>query len=492
MIRRPGPATMVMAGRSAGVAASLLVPIVLARLFDPSEFGTYKQVFLVYGTLFGIAQIGMAESLFYFLPADPERAGRHGANAAATLAVSGLMCAAGLWAVSTPLAAGLRNPVLAAYLPLLGLFLSCMLAAAILEIVLMSRRRFGAAACAYAATEAARALLCVLPAWIFGGLRAVLWGAVLFGAARLGATVLLMIREFGAGFRLDRGLFRRQVAYALPFQAYVLVEIAQANYHQYAVAARFDPATFALYAVGCLQVPLVDLIAGSAGNIMMVRMGELRRGAAGAAIAAAWHAVVRKLWLALVPIVGLLLVAAPDLIRLLYTDAYLASVPIFRIWTLSFLLAALPVDGVLRAHAETRSLIGLGVLKLLVVAATVGWCLDRFGLAGAVGSMLAAATVAKVAGLDRVRRTLAVGVGRLLPWTALAGILGCGIAAALAARAILAALDGPPILRLAACGLAYAGVYAALASVLHLRGTGGRAVAWPAGAQRAPAGGEGA
>ena len=49
----------------------------------------------------------------------------------------------------------------------------------------------------------------------------------------------------------------------------------QVNYHQWVVAARFDAATFAIYAVGCLQIPLIDLVYTSTCNVMMVRMAEL-------------------------------------------------------------------------------------------------------------------------------------------------------------------------------------------------------------------------
>ena len=36
------PALLLVAGRSAGFAASFAIPIVLARTFDPGAFGTYK------------------------------------------------------------------------------------------------------------------------------------------------------------------------------------------------------------------------------------------------------------------------------------------------------------------------------------------------------------------------------------------------------------------------------------------------------------------
>jgi hypothetical protein len=71
-------------------------------------------------------------------------------------------------------------------------------------------------------------------------------------------------REVVTGFRPQLSVWRGQLAYALPFALAVGVEIVQANFHQYVVATRFDAATFAIFAVGVLQMPLVDIIATSA------------------------------------------------------------------------------------------------------------------------------------------------------------------------------------------------------------------------------------
>ena len=59
---------VLVGGRAVGFVAAFAIPVVLARVFTTSEFGTYKQLFLLFSTLFGIAQLGMAESLYYFLP----------------------------------------------------------------------------------------------------------------------------------------------------------------------------------------------------------------------------------------------------------------------------------------------------------------------------------------------------------------------------------------------------------------------------------------
>ena len=96
-----GPALWLVLGRGVGFLATFVVPLVLVRVFDQATFGTYKQLFLIYGTLYGLAQVGVAESLYYFVPRHPADAGRHAVNAVGTLAVMGVASAA-LIALAAP------------------------------------------------------------------------------------------------------------------------------------------------------------------------------------------------------------------------------------------------------------------------------------------------------------------------------------------------------------------------------------------------------
>src|SRR5882762_3073530 len=91
------PAALLVTGRVVGLVASFAIGIVLARIFAPAAFGTYKQFFLLYGTLYGLAQLGMAESLYYFVPRNTARMPRYVCNALITLAAAGLACLGGLY-----------------------------------------------------------------------------------------------------------------------------------------------------------------------------------------------------------------------------------------------------------------------------------------------------------------------------------------------------------------------------------------------------------
>jgi len=456
------PTAVLMSGRLAGVVVAFAIPVVLARVLDQSAFGTYKQLFLIFATLYGIGQLGMAESLFYFLPARPERSGRYALNSFVVLAGAGALCLATLWAGRNLIAGWFGNRDLATGLPWIGLYLGLMLASALLEIIQVARKRFTGAALTYAASDVGRTALCLLPVLLAPRLESVLIGGAAFAALRFGATWLVLNREFAADLRPDRSLLRQQIAYAMPFELAVLFEILQANLHQYAVSLHFDAATFAIYSVGCLQVPLVDLVAGTTCNVMMVKMGEdIQAGRRGDALAE-WHGTVRKLALVFFPLVGVLLVNARDLIVFLFTARYAASVPIFMVWTASFLLLSLPVDGVMRVFADTRFLFLLGATKLLIIVACVHWFLAQFGLLGGVFVSMLAVLVGKTLALARVKRHLNAGVTGLLPWASLAAIFAAALAAGLPALLVKESLALPPLASMLLSGLIYLLAYAAL------------------------------
>src|SRR5215510_13347819 len=109
------PALQLMCGRAAAFAVTFLIPVLLSRIFDKTEFGTYKQVFLVVYSIYGIGQMGMAECLLYFLPSFPDAAGRYVTNSILMLSMTGLACFAGLSIAANRVAVWLSNPGLEQY-----------------------------------------------------------------------------------------------------------------------------------------------------------------------------------------------------------------------------------------------------------------------------------------------------------------------------------------------------------------------------------------
>jgi hypothetical protein len=120
----------------------------------------------------------------------------------------------------------------------------------------------------------------------------------------------------------------------------------------------------------------------SSVNVMMVQMADHALKGETRAALALWHDTICKLAFVFFPLTVLLLVTAHQVIVALFTTTYLASVPIFMIWTLTILPSAFAVDGVLRAYAQTRFLLVMNLVRFVVVAALISWLLASFGLRG--------------------------------------------------------------------------------------------------------------
>jgi len=202
-------------------------------------------------------------------------------------------------------------------------------------------------------------------------------------------------------------------------------------------------------------------------------MSEKAAGPDRRSVLALWHQTTLRLALIFFPLTALLLVLGRDLILVLFTSAYAASVPIFLVWSLSILFPVLQTDGVLRVFARTRVLLLVNIARLLLIAGSISWSLSTFGLMGAVLVTLAGMVVAKGLMLFEVSRLLRVGIGDLLPWRKLLATAGLAAAAAAPAWAVMKALDTHPLAGLLVAGTTYALIYlAAIAGIGRWRGAG--------------------
>lgn len=421
-----------MGGRALASIATLLIPLTLVRLFDQTEYGTYKQLFLVFATLHSVALVGLSDSLYYFVPKNPAKGGGYVANAVLGLVVSGAVCVAWLHAARVSVAAWMKNPALAEHLSSIGAFLFFTLVATVLEIALIARKRYTTASAAYVISDLARAACFTLPVVFWApDLHTLMRWAIAFAAARVLSALWMLKREFGPEFRVAPSLMKGQLAYALPFSLYVLVEILQSTFHQYAVSWTFDAATFAIYSVGCFQVPLVDFLATPASSVMMVRMGEELREGRPALALSIWIDITRKLALVFFPAVAFLMVTSKEVITLLFTDAYAASAPIFSLWVLTIALSILQTDGVMRVQAQVRYLFMVNLIRLALIVVLIHPLMTAFGLLGPVLATLLAMALAKGLHLYRMRSVMGLASGELLPWRSLAAICAASASAAL-------------------------------------------------------------
>ena len=461
ILRRAGP---LMIARFAIALVTFGTPLILARVLIRDDYGTFKLSWLWCTTLGTILPMGLTPSLIYFVPREPER--RRFFISHALLLTTGLGACVGtlLYLYGPAIARAMHQPDLAAQMHLVALFSALFLAGSTMDSIPMSQGRIKLAAVLRFGYEATQALGIVAGALLTRSLAGALVGVTAGTAFRAVACWVMVLREHG--LHVSREDFRRQLSYALPFGLAFAIIIPQQQFHQYFVAASVVAGVYAIYNVGCFNLPIVDMLYTPISEVLQLGIAEHDRDGDREGPARLMREAVARLAFVFIPMMALLYVCGPVLITFLFTDRYRDSVPIYRIAIFAIPLAALPLDGVMRARAQNRFMLVVSVVKLALTVPLVVVGFHTFGLRGAMAGWVGAESFTRGILLARAGQLLG-GIRRVLPWRTLAlQSLAAALSAPVGAVALRLA-HGPTLLRLLLCGIATGLCYLAV-----LRATG--------------------
>src|SRR5437870_2610591 len=256
---------------------------------------------------------------------------------------------------------------------------------------------------------------------------------------------------------------RAQLGYALPLGAAAILSMAQLDLHNYFVARSFDAATFAIYAVGCFQLPCLQIVAASVGGGMIPAVGRLQLEGERREIVELLARMVRMLAALYFPLYACLLVVGREFVTVLFTESYRGSWPIFAVNLTLIPLGILTsaCDPVLRAYpAYTSILVRIRVALVAVLVLGLWSVTARHWLLGAIVVMVSVNAVDRVAVSLMLARVLKVtgrdlarfgDVAKLAAAAAVAGVIAAVV------RLLVGA--GGALVVLAASGAAFATVY---------------------------------
>jgi O-antigen/teichoic acid export membrane protein len=233
--------------------------------------------------------------------------------------------------------------------------------------------------------------------------------------------------------------------------------------HHYFVSHSYSAAMYAIYAVGCLQIPFLGAIRDAIGQLMILRVSELQKISAHREIMDLTFRVARKLALMYLAVYAFFIVFGHDVLVLLYTRKYEDSWPIFALYLTQVLLGIVMYDPIFRAYSSHRYFVLTVRAVLLAILVPALWAgLRLWGLMGAVGAVITVHFVERclcyyrVIQILNIRRADLKGLADIPKIAAVAGV------SVLTAAAIRAVVPFPhPALMLGVCGIIFGCVYAA-------------------------------
>src|SRR6476469_3159069 len=99
-----GKAGPLVVARFISAILTVSIPLVLARQLPLQDYGSYKQLFLLFQTLFMLLPFGISQSLYFFVPRSPDNARAYFGQSMVWLFAMGLAACAAFFAFENQVA----------------------------------------------------------------------------------------------------------------------------------------------------------------------------------------------------------------------------------------------------------------------------------------------------------------------------------------------------------------------------------------------------
>jgi O-antigen/teichoic acid export membrane protein len=462
-------AAVLAVAKVAGYALTLPLPLVLVRVLGQSDFGLYKQAFQVITTMMTLLGLQVSISIYYFLPRHPDRKPHVIMNVLIFyLALGGLTAL--LFALYPQwITHVFKTDDLVPYVPLVGAALLFWLMGSLLEVVTIADGDVRAASTFTVVIQFTKSALLVAAGLVFGTVQAVIIAAVVQGAVLCAILFAYLRKRYGRFWRaFDPQLFKAQFANALPFGCGALAYGLQADMHNYFVSHYFEPAVFAIYAVGCFELPLLGILYESVVSILLPEVARLQAAGDRESVINLWGSAMRKLAFFYTPTYVLMFVLRREIITLLFTREYAASADIFAINLMLLPMYFCVYTAFLRSFDDLKFYrLKLSLVMIPVTAAALYAGIQGAGLKGAIAATIAAQLFDTGVMMVKVARRLGVRaahLAQLLPILRTAAASSLAAAAAYFVKATLG--DARGLVILIVCSATFGAVFVAVAYML--------------------------
>ena len=468
------------ASRDAGIytysrlAASLLVLLTLAaaaRLYDKAGFAYVSALLLLYESAVALGSLGLADSVFYLIGRNPEKASHVVRQTSFLL----LAVAVPVIALTVGIGATMKHEIdLVPALPWLALTLLIELPTqpAVNQLLAVGQARLASALYVGFATFRPLAVLAAALTGID-----ITWMPVIMavtGLARLGAHMAIVSKVFplgaGEGWRswLDKPTLRAIVWFAFPAGIATLGGRLNPQIDKYVVQLVRGSEDFVLYAAAAWELPLVTLVPYAIGAVMQAHYVRLFTAGAHDELRALWHSTVRKTTLIVIPLSLMLIALARETIEVVAGPRYVDAALLFQIFTLTMLQRVAAYGPMLQSIGETRSLLVTSSLMLLTNAILSYPFTRWFGFPGAAIATVCATLPPLLFTLWRISLALRTDLRGVMPWRFYGATLLLSTAIAIGTWALAQALPFGAAARLGTCAVAFLTAYYLLGRAFKL------------------------
>lgn len=367
----------VLAGaRLLNQALALLSPLLLVRLLEIAEYGRYRQFMATAMFITSLAGFALSANLNYLIARSPERQSVDITNTCLLML--------GVSSVSALLVILLRQwlvpPEITSSWLLLALYVFLFLNLEVLVAYWLAHGQSVQVMGYTLAVTVWRLATLLAATWWLRDVE-VIFVTLICAEALKNLWIYVYLRRRGLlVYRWDRGALREQLQLVTPLGAgSVLYKLN--DFGKVVVGNQMGAVPLAIYTTAAYQVPLVNIVQGALADVIFPDMVRRSRRDARQGLLL-WKRAQVLIFAVICPAWALLTYWAEPLVRLLFTDAYVAAVPYFQVFLLLMLRQCFQFSTPLRSIEDNKSFAHANLVSLLINAALIVTLMPRLGLWG--------------------------------------------------------------------------------------------------------------
>ncbi len=425
-----------MLGRGLSQFSVLILGIILVRVLSKENFGTYRQVNLVYMTIAGILSFQLDHSLYYFIPKYGKKL--YGTILFQTIVstfIISILISVCMFFSADFLAEKFGNEKLSGLLKIFALYPFIERFLVLIPSFMISTEKAIRAGVYFVLIALSKIVTVVVLAFFGQSLATIFWG-IIFSGSILG--VLSFIDVFRvtipSKWQLNASILSEQVHYTWPLLLTTIIGVVSLQFGKIMISLFFTPEDYAVYSCGAFEIPVVALVTVSINSAIMpdlVRCFEKKELGKCLNI---WQEAIRKCSLIIFPCFVFFFVIGYDLMVLLYGRDYSMAAWPFRIYLIMLPLRVAVYSSLLRAVGATKAIaIGafISFTGNIVISLTVMF-IGRGTIVAFIGPAIGAVFASFIAMpyyFFRLARTFEIKISNLMRWRELGTILGLNVIA---------------------------------------------------------------
>lgn len=439
---------------------SFFINIILARMLTKELNGSYQQTLLVVNMLSMIFIFGVPTSIYYYFPKlnDREKKGFL-IQSVFILIFFGLLTSSVLFFLSDWISLKFNNPILPSILKISCIYLFFFLASSFSDAIFITINRHKLMALLTIIFTILHFSSVVIPVCLKKSLHTVF---VLLGFV----TALKFFICFFVSNKLtskqtpifSKLLFIQQISYIIPLGLNSVIDVLSKELDRTLVSLLFKVEELANYHYGAMEIPLIGILISSITAVLIPELSKFREGKKWEDFAGLFRNATIKTAIIIFPLFGLLMILAPQVFSVLFTDAYLPGVPIFRIYLFMLPIRIVSFQAILFALGKTKTVMFGAILDLLANFTLSVILVGYFGQNGIAMGLVIATICQALFYLYVIKSTIQISWKKLLDLKAFLQIITACVFGCIPCL-LFSKITLPSIIQLVLSGLAFSITY---------------------------------